>query len=325
MERPDRLTAIVEHLEARGLRERMIDLAPRDASEAEVLAVHVPELLTQIVRASSGSAWLDPDTYTVPESPGLARRAAGAVLSATEAVLDGDARNAFVAVRPPGHHATPDRAMGFCLLNNVAIAAAAALERGVARIAILDWDVHHGNGTQARFAGDPRVLYASTHQSPLYPGTGDVWESGAGEDRATLINVPLPPAAGDRALTSAYRDLILPEMERFRPELVLVSSGWDAHARDPLAMLEVSTAGFTEVARMAIETADRVCDGRLVAVLEGGYDLHALAWCSSALCELLLGEDATPDPEPLVADAEPDVTEVIEAVRRVLMRARGEA
>ncbi len=254
------------------------------------------------------------------------RRAAGGVLAALEAILEGRVRNAFVAMRPPGHHATADRAMGFCLLNNVAIAAAAALARGLEHVAILDWDVHHGNGTQAIFDAEPRVFYASTHGSPLYPGTGDVHEIGIGPARGTKVNVPLAPGSGDRAILAAYRDLILPEMERFQPELVLVSCGWDAHTRDPLAMLNVTTEGYTEVARQVIEAADSLCDSRLIAVLEGGYDTHALAWCASALCELLLGDEPTPDPEqtgPAAGGRAPEVGPVLDAVRQSLERARG--
>jgi acetoin utilization deacetylase AcuC-like enzyme len=317
-ERPARLTAIVAHLERTGVRGRMLDLAPRDATDDEILAVHRRDLLVEEAEAARTGSWIDADTYVRPASPAIARRAGGGALTALEAVLDGRARNAFVAVRPPGHHATADRAMGFCLLNNIAIAAQAALGRGVERVAILDWDVHHGNGTQAIFDDEPRVFYASTHAYPFYPGTGHPSESGTGAARGTKVNVPLPAGAGDRAITSAYREVILPALERFRPDLVLVSSGWDAHARDPLAMLEVSTAGYTEVARMTLEAAEALCGGRLIALLEGGYDEHALAWCAGALCELMLGGTPAPDPEPSISAPEPDVSAILEAVRRAI-------
>jgi acetoin utilization deacetylase AcuC-like enzyme len=317
-ERPDRLEAIVAQLERTGLRARMLDLPARDATDEEILAVHRAELLQTEAEAARSGAWLDPDTYACAETPAIARRAAGAAMTALDAVLAGEARNAFVAARPPGHHATTEQAMGFCHLNNVAIAAQAALDRGIERVAILDWDVHHGNGTQAIFDAEPHLFFASTHAYPLYPGTGHHTDAGTGLARGTKVNVPLPPGAGDIALTSAYSELILPAMERFAPELVLVSCGWDAHARDPLAPLEVSTAGYTHVARLAIAAADRACDGRLIAILEGGYDTHALAWCASALCELLLGDEPMPDPEPVPAGFEPDVTPVLDAVREVL-------
>ena len=187
--------------------------------------------------------------------------------------------------------------MGFCLYNQVAVAAADALARGLERVAVVDWDLHHGNGTQAIFDADPRVLYVSTHAYPYYPGTGAVGEHGIGEAAGTKINIPLPHGAGDRAFLAAYQQVAVPALEAFEPELVLVSCGWDSHARDPLGALAVSTEGYTAVAKLVLDAAERICDGRLVAVLEGGYDEHALACCAQALCELLLGDEPTPDPE----------------------------
>jgi acetoin utilization deacetylase AcuC-like enzyme len=297
-ERSERLAAILERLEQTGLLERMQRLPPRDATDGELLAVHDRSLLETVeAHAAAGGGWIDPDTFVGPSSPAAARRACGAVLAATDAVLDGDVTSAFVAARPCGHHATRDRAMGFCLYNQVAVAAAAALDRGVERLAIVDWDLHHGNGTQAIFDADPRVLYVSTHAYPYYPGTGALEDRGVGEAAGTKINVPLPHGAGDAAFHAAYERVAVPALEAFAPELVLVSCGWDSHARDPLGPLAVSTAGYTAVARLIIDAAARLCDGRLVAVLEGGYDEHALACCAQALCELLLGDEPTPDPE----------------------------
>ncbi len=317
-ERPERLTAIIDHLDATGLRGRMVELAPRDVTDAEVAAVHrteVPRLAEQLAAGGGGQA--DADTYVTASSPAASRRAAGAVLVALEAVLRGDVDNAFAEVRPPGHHATAERMMGFCLLNNVAIAAAAALASGVERVAIVDWDVHHGNGTQAIFDADPRVLYFSTHASPFYPGTGDAADAGSREARGTKINVPLPAGTDDGGFVAAYERVAVPAIERFQPQLMLVSCGWDAHARDPLAPLAVTTDGYTRVARLVGDVAGAVCEGRLVVALEGGYDTHALAWCAGALCELLLGEEPTPDPDPVATPPGPDVTPVIEAARRV--------
>ena len=317
-ERPERLAAILEHLDATGLRERMVELTPRDATEAEVAVVHraeVPRLAERLAAGGGGQA--DADTYVTPSSPAASRRAAGAVLVALEAVMRGEVDNAFAAVRPPGHHATAERMMGFCLLNNVAIAAAAALASGVERLAIVDWDVHHGNGTQAIFDADPRVLYFSTHASPFYPGTGDVADAGTGEARGTKINVPLPAGTDAAGFVAAYERVAVPAIERFRPQLMLVSCGWDAHVRDPLAPLAVTTDGHTRVARLVRDVAGAVCDGRLVVALEGGYDAHALAWCAGALCELLLGEEPTPDPKPVATPPGPDVTPVIDAARRI--------
>ncbi|TAJ21667.1 MAG: histone deacetylase [Dehalococcoidia bacterium] len=317
-ERPARLHAILDHLSATGLRARMIDVAPREATDTELLRVHSASHLARVAATSARSGWFDADTYTTTASEGVARRAAGAVVQAVEAALAGTAQNAFVAVRPPGHHAEPEIAMGFCLYNSVAVGAAAALAAGLERVAILDWDVHHGNGTQAIFEADPHVFYASTHEYPYYPGTGHFSETGIGEARGTTLNVPLPRGAGDIAITRAYREVILPALACFSPDLILVSSGWDAHRRDPLAGLEVSTAGYTQVAREAIEAAERLCNGRIVVALEGGYDEHALAWCAGSLASLLLGEEPAPDPEPGYAGTEPDITLVLDAVRRAI-------
>ena len=322
VERPERLQSIVAHLEASGLRARMAELAPREATEAELLAVHRRVVLDEVARhlVPGETSWIDSDTYVTPESPGIALRAAGATLVATEAVLRGEVQSAFVAVRPPGHHATPVNSMGFCLYNNVAVAAAAALRSGLERIAIVDWDIHHGNGTQDIFDADPRVLYVSTHAAPFYPGTGGVHETGSGEAAGTKVNIPLRHGTGDRGFLAAYEQVAVPALERHRPQLVLVSSGWDAHALDPLGTLNVSTAGYTRAAELVIDAARRLCEGRIVVALEGGYDTHALAWCASGLVQLLLGEAPTPDPDPTPPEPidAPDASMVIAAVRRAV-------
>jgi acetoin utilization deacetylase AcuC-like enzyme len=267
-ERPDRLTAILDHLDRTGIDARMTPLDARDVTAEEVLAVHdakVPAIIDDLGRRGGGFA--DVDTYLTAASPAAARRAAGGVLVALETVLAGDHRRAFAAVRPPGHHATTDTLMGFCLLNNVAIAVQAAFASGLERVAVVDWDVHHGNGTQAIFDADPRLLYVSTHASPFYPGTGGYTHTGAGEATGTMVNIPLPHGAGDDAYDAAYERVVVPALERFAPQLVVVSCGWDAHARDPLAPLNLTTDGYTNVARQVIEAADTLCEGRLVDTL----------------------------------------------------------
>ena len=320
-ERPERLAAILSHLETSGLAARMQRLSAREATDEELLAVHEQALLDEAARlAEAGGGWADPDTYVTLSSPAVARRAAGAVLVGLDAVLDGRAPSGFVAVRPPGHHATRERMMGFCIFNSVAVAAAAALGRGVERLAIVDWDVHHGNGTQDIFDAEPRVLYASTHASPFYPGSGHYRDAGRGRAEGTKVNVPLPAGTGDEGFLAAYEQVVLPAIARFEPELILVSSGWDAHARDPLAPLLVTTDGYTRVARMVLDAARDVADGRVVVVLEGGYDEHALAWCAGGLCELLLGDEPTPDPQPLTprpvaVGAEPSLGTLLDDVR----------
>ena len=316
-ERPERLRAILHHLEATGLRECLVELTPRDATEAEVLAVHDPNVLaTQRALQWRGGGWVDADTYVQGVSPAAALRGAGATLAAVEAVLRGEVDRSFAAVRPPGHHATAAAMMGFCLLNNVAIAVAAARALGPKRIAVVDWDVHHGNGTQAIFDDDPAVLYVSTHASPYYPGTGAIAESGTGTARGTKINIPLPLGTGDAGYALAYDLVVLPVLERFEPELILVSCGWDAHIRDQIGPMQVSTAGYTLIAQHIVRAAEQLCDGRLVATLEGGYDEHALAWCASAFCQVLLDEEPTPDPQPVEPNPEPEVEMVLAKVRR---------
>ncbi len=320
-ERPDRLTAILGHLASRGLGARMTALDARDVTVEEVLAVHDQRVLDVIEELTGhGGGFADADTYLTAASGAAARMAAGGVLVALETVLAGDHQRAFAAVRPPGHHATADTIMGFCLLNNVAIAVQAAFDAGLERVAVVDWDVHHGNGTQAIFDADPRLLYVSTHASPFYPMTGAIEETGSGDGAGTMINIPLPLGAGDAAFNAAYEQVVVPALDRFAPQLVLVSSGWDAHVRDPLGPLNVTTDGYTRAARRVMEAADAVAGGRVVVALEGGYDEHALAWSAGALCELLLGEEPTPDPQPVAppkdpAAPEPNVDVLIAAVR----------
>ncbi len=321
-ERPARLAAILERLETTGLLARMKRLPGRDATDEELLAVHDRRVLDTVeAQHAAGGGWIDADTFVGEYSPAAARRAAGAALAATGAVVAGSARSAFVAARPPGHHATRDRSMGFCLYNQVAIAAADALARGLERVAVVDWDLHHGNGTQAIFDADPRVLYVSTHAYPYYPGTGAVAEHGLGDAAGTKINIPLPHGAGDRAFRAAYQRVAVPALEAFQPQLVLVSCGWDSHARDPLGALAVSTEGYTAVAKLILEAAERLCEGRLVAILEGGYDEHALACCAQALCELLLGDEPTPDPEQ--GAGRPELLSEIDAVIAAARSAAG--
>jgi acetoin utilization deacetylase AcuC-like enzyme len=221
-----------------------------------------------------GQAELDGDTVLSPGSGAAALHAAGAVAAAVDAVVKGDLKNAFCAVRPPGHHAERDLAMGFCIFNNVAVGAAQALDAcGLDRVAIFDFDVHHGNGTQHIFDHDPRVLYASTHQSPLYPGTGAKNEKGVGN----IVNAPLPPYAGSEEFRDACEEVILPALEKFRPDLILISAGFDAHRNDPLASLEFETEDYAWVTDELVGLAKTVCGGRIVSTLEGGYDLNALA------------------------------------------------
>ena len=277
-ERGERLVAVVDTL-----RETFPTGTWHEAPHAtrgQLQRVHADALLARILETHpSGRIQLDPDTVLSPASAEAALRAAGAAVAATDAVLQGSIRRAFCAVRPPGHHATADTAMGFCLFNNIAVAAAHARDaHGLSRIAIADFDVHHGNGTQAIFAAEPRVLFASSHQVPLYPDSGFAGERGVGN----VVNAPLPPGADGSAFRDAWRSTLLPAIDGFRPQLLLVSAGFDAHWRDPLAQLQLRADDYAWVTRELAAIADRHAEGRIVSLLEGGYDLDALRECSVA-------------------------------------------
>ena len=274
-ERPERLRAVLDRLAEPAFGALVRREAP-PATVDEIARVHPRPLVEQLLRAvpDSGYMAIDADTIMSPGSGAAALRAAGAVRAAVDAVLRGDAANAFCAVRPPGHHAEPGRPMGFCLFNNVAVGALhAQVEHGLGRVAVVDFDVHHGNGTQASFAGDARLFFASSHQSPLYPGTGAASERGVGN----IVNAPLPPGAAGREFRQAWSDRILPALDQFRPELLLISAGFDAHRADPLANLNLVEADYGWVTGELMAVAERHAGGRIVSTLEGGYDLAALA------------------------------------------------
>ncbi len=285
-ERPERLEAARRALS--GARVGSIQqLAPRDASLDELARVHEPAYLEELSKIDGRTGYLDADTYFAPESYAAARRAAGGAIALTDALLDGKAAFGLGLVRPPGHHARPGCAMGFCLLNNVAVAAAHARARGVARVAIVDFDVHHGNGTQEIFYDDPSVLFISLHQFPFYPGTGDVAESGRGDGKGATVNVPLSAGAGDAAYVAAFERIVGPKLASFDPELVLISAGFDAHARDPLAEMRVTEQGYAGMIQQLRQAIPRGPGGRLGLVLEGGYDLDGLEGSLRAVLDAL--------------------------------------
>ena len=278
-ERWERLTAILEKLNQGKTMENLSQPAFGPASLKELSRVHDTDYLEFLARTVNKDFFaMDPDTTGCRKSWPAAKLAAGAAITAVEDVQAGNLKNAFCAVRPPGHHALRDKAMGFCLVNNLAVAAAHLIEKfSYNRVLIVDWDAHHGNGTQHIFYADPKVYYYSSHQYPFYPGTGAAFETGEGEGKGTTLNVPLAAGSGDREFIAAIKEKLLPAAKNYRPEFILVSAGFDAHRADPLSGLKVSEQGFEEAARLVKELAESECEGRLVSVLEGGYDLEALA------------------------------------------------
>jgi acetoin utilization deacetylase AcuC-like enzyme len=298
-ERPDRLRVLRDRLRTvPGL----VHVGARPASEDELALVHDPALVEQVA-ATAGRACtiLDPDTRTSPGSWEAARVAAGGLIDLCDAVRAGAVDNGVALVRPPGHHAEYGRAMGFCLFNNVAVAAAHLRERGIGRTVIVDWDLHHGNGTQHLFERDPDVLYVSTHQYPYYPGTGAAEEVGEGPGAGRTLNLPFPAGFGDQEFGRAFDELIMPICRQFAPEFVLVSAGFDCDIRDPLGGLAVTPAGIATMARACAELADECAGGRIVGVLEGGYDLEAIVDGVDALISALRGDRRPHD--PLTGDA----------------------
>lgn len=286
-ERPERLQAVRAALEAAAF-DPLVRREAAEVGEADLLAVHPPSHIRDIRAMSQvGGMAIDPDTWAGPESYRVARLAAGSACAAVDAVVAGEVRNAFVASRPPGHHAEAELAMGFCLFNNAVIAARHAQRvHGRARVAIVDWDVHHGNGTQALVWTDPTILYASTHQMPLFPGTGAGDETGVGN----VFNVPLTAGTDGPAFRRAFAARIVPPLSAFAPDFVVISAGFDAHRRDPLGGLELDAADFAWATRAVMEVAGDTCGGALASLLEGGYDLDGLADSVAAhVAELMRG------------------------------------
>jgi len=311
-ERPARLDAVRRGLREARLVDALVPLAPREATREELLRVHSAAHVDRVAATEGRRVRFDADTASGPRSYAAALRAAGAVADAVDNVLDGAIDRAFCNVRPPGHHATRDRPMGFCLFNNVAVGTAAALARGLTRVAVIDFDVHHGNGTQEAFYADPRALYVSSHRFPFYPGTGGLDEVGEGGGRGFTVNLPMPPGLGDGDYRAAYREIVEPVGRAFDPELVLVSAGFDSHRDDPLGGMDLAAAGFAELMDVCLAVASGAARGRLVAVLEGGYDLDGLAESAAATVGQMLGRP----PRALAAPPVPGVEKLLEAYRK---------
>ncbi|NJL94132.1 MAG: histone deacetylase [Anaerolineae bacterium] len=297
-EHAGRLNAVLDLFEAEGIPSQLLRVQAQPATEEQLLRVHSPRHLEVLARTEQleNGAMIGADTYVFPESYGLARLAAGGVLAVVDAVCSGAAPNGLATVRPPGHHAPPEGIMGFCLLNHIALGARQAQQvHGLARVAIVDFDVHHGNGTQDAFYADPGVLFISSHQSPLYPGTGATQETGQGAGKGFTCNLPLPALSGDEALYTVYEQVGLPVLERFAPQLILVSAGFDAHWADPLANLEMTLGGLDRLVRRLLASAAMLCEGRIIFVMEGGYDLPALSHGWLNIVRALLDQPPGPD------------------------------
>lgn len=308
-EKPERLKKAMDVLQAMNWLERegLVLLEPRAATEDELATVHEREYIHKVKAAAHNVArkqeasgrktrFFATDTFVSARSYNAAIKAAGAPLTAIDAILQGEIDNAYCLVRPPGHHAVAESAMGFCLFNNVAVGARYAIDKyGLERVMIIDYDVHHGNATQEMFYDDPRVLYFSIHQAPFYPGTGLSDERGEGAGLGTTINVPLPATTGYETYEPVFRQVMAPAADRFDPQLILVSAGFDAHWKDPLGGMYLSTAAFAKLTGIIIELAQTLCNGRLVFVQEGGYDILATAFCVATCINLLLGDDAAVD------------------------------
>jgi len=297
-ETAQRLVEIMGVLTNKGILNQVTRISPRPASVDELLTIHSKDHVARVERACrGGGAWLDADTIVSPMSYDAGLMAAGGLIEAVDAVMKGDVDNAFALVRPPGHHATRSAAMGFCLFNNVAIATRHAMSKhNLDRVLIADFDVHHGNGTQDAFYEDPHVLYFSTHQYPHYPGTGSVEETGRGAGQGSTVNVPLPGGCGDEEYLRVYSEILVPVAERFQPQLVMVSAGYDVHWADPLASMQLSTTGLAQITTIIKTMAERLCKGRLVFTLEGGYDLAAISQSVRGTIEALMGKTEIDDP-----------------------------
>jgi len=287
-----------------------------DASDEQLARVHDPAYIESIGHLAGRSGYLDSDTYLSPSSVATARRAAGSAVSLVEALHGGIAQRGFALPRPPGHHALTDRAMGFCILNNIAVAAAHARQLGRQRVLVLDWDVHHGNGTEAMFYADPNVLFVSLHQYPSYPGTGAADDLGQGDGRGRNVNLPLPPGANDDVYAAAFERIVLPIIEQFAPDFALVSCGFDAHERDPLAQMALSAQAYGAMTTSLLGVLPSSCP--LGLVLEGGYDLQALTASSAAVGAALLkgGAGSPPGPRPSAAALPAEQADALGRIQR---------
>ena len=314
-----RLAAIRDYLAKEDILPKLTLVPSREATPNELQRCHHPTYIEMVEDTCRfGGGMLDADTYTTPDSYQAASYAAGGMVELTRAVVEGELDNGFALVRPPGHHAIPSRAMGFCLFGTVAIAARAAqMAMGLERVAVVDFDVHHGNGTQAILNEDPKTLFVSSHQYPFYPGTGAMNEIGIGPAEGTIINVPLSVQMGDESIKQLYDAVVFPAIRRFGPQLILISAGFDAHWNDPLANIGLTLTGYAWLCQQLIALAEELCEGRIVFTLEGGYNLKVLAPGEGNTFRLLMGDSTVDDPLGISPWQEPDVTNLLASLKKI--------
>jgi acetoin utilization deacetylase AcuC-like enzyme len=318
-ENAKRLDSIVTRLNETGYYKKIQAITPRAADIKELSLCHSEEYV-KYVRSfcEKGGGYFDPDTYSNQNSFLAAATAVGSSIDLTKEVISGKLRNGFALLRPPGHHALANRAMGFCLFGNIAIAAKTALTQpGINKVAIVDFDVHHGNGTQALVGDDPNILFISTHQYPFYPGTGSIREIGRGNAEGTVLNIPLRAEVGDTGFKFVFEEIVFPSLQRYRPDLILVSAGYDAHWDDPLANLNLSLSGFDWITSELIKAAENLCEGKIVFFLEGGYNLEVLSYAvTNTICRLL-GINDFEDPFGKSDQNEPDINNLISELKKI--------
>ncbi|TFG77299.1 MAG: histone deacetylase [Thermodesulfobacteriales bacterium] len=312
----ERILAIVDMLNYTKMMDEVVRIEPRDATKEEITLVHTPEHYDKIASTKGKHrVFLDADTTTCAVSFDAALRAAGGTIAAIDSVLSGEVDRAFPIVRPPGHHAEADRPMGFCLFNNVAVGAAYLTQvKGLNRVLVIDWDVHHGNGTQHIFEDSSKVLYFSSHQFPFYPGTGAAEEVGTGDGKGYTVNVPMEPGMGDNEFIKIFQEILKPIIDQYKPEFILVSAGFDIFFDDPLGGMKVTPEGFAKLTRQLTDQADRVCNGKIIFLLEGGYNLDGLWISTKEMLEELLDKKRS---EYDIGDAETKADDLIENIKKV--------